>query len=296
MKNPAASIKDRLQNHARANQLALNPLLERFALGRFIARLGASPHADRFVLKGAQLFALWAEEPHRPTRDADFLSFGAHDVEALERIIDEICALPSDPPDGLNWEAAKAAPIREDNIYGGVRVKVSAKLGNARIPLQIDIGFGDSIIPEPRLVQWQEMLDFPPVELLAYSPETVIAEKLEAAVTLGTGNSRMKDFYDLLWLARNMDFDGAVLTSAIAATFERRKTPLPTDRPVALTDSFASFPGKAIQWDAFLRKGKLDPSDLNSVVGEIADFLMPVILGEVADLQWTESDGWHTKR
>ncbi len=277
MKNPAASIKDRLQNYARANRLPLNPLLERYVLGRFLARLSASEYAERFILKGAQLFSLWAETPHRPTRDADFLSFGAHDVLTLESVFDKICSLPSSPPDGLDWEPSSAAPIREDNIYGGIRVKVSGLLGKARIPLQVDVGFGDSINPDPRLAQWQGMLDFPNVELLSYPPETVIVEKLEAAVTLGIGNSRMKDFYDLLWLSRNMEFTGAVLQTALISTFERRNTEVPHESPTALTPAFSARPDKATQWEAFLRKSQLEELDLSNVVEEISHFLLPVM-------------------
>lgn len=180
MKNLAASIKDRLQNYARANRLPLNPLLERYVLGRFLARLSASEYAERFILKGAQLFSLWAETPHRPTRDADFLSFGAHDVAALEGIFDQICSQQSNPPDGLGWEPSSAAPIREDNLYGGIRVKVSGLLGKARIPLQVDVGFGDSINPDPRLAQWQGMLDFPNVELLSYPSGCCMAHEIQA--------------------------------------------------------------------------------------------------------------------
>ena len=168
MKNPAASIKDRLKNHARSNGLELNPVLERFALSRFLARLSESSFADKFILKGAQLFTIWSDHPHRPTRDVDFLSFGSSDVESLQQVFDKICALPSNPPDGLEWGAAKAAAIREENIHDGVRVKLFALLGNARIPLQVDVGFGDSITPEPQPCLWRGLLEFPAISLLAY--------------------------------------------------------------------------------------------------------------------------------
>jgi hypothetical protein len=295
MKNVAASIKDRLQNESRSGGLPLNGLLEGFALARVFARLPASAYGSQFILKGAQLFTLWAGTPHRPTRDADFLSFGSPDPAALESIFDQICDRDTDPSDGLKWLPAKAAPIREDNLYGGVRINLWALLGKVRIPVQIDVGFGDTIIPEAITAEWKMPLDFPPVSLLVYCPETTIAEKLHAAVELGTSNSRMKDFFDLLWLSRHRQFDGIVLQTAVQATFSKRGTPLPDDLPVAFTETFYARPDKQLQWAAFLRKSELPPLDLQESVEQITRFLSPVILTEVTNQAWTPDTGWTGK-
>ena len=155
---------------------------------------------------------------HRPTRDADFLSFGSPDPAALESIFNELRQSATAPPDALDWLPAKAAAIREDNLYGEVRIKLMACLGKIRIPVQIDVGFGDAITPEAEVAHWPMLLDFPPAPLLVYRPETAIAEKLHAAVLLETANSRMKGFFDLHWLCLNQSFSGKVLTEAIEAT------------------------------------------------------------------------------
>ncbi|MDF1755642.1 MAG: nucleotidyl transferase AbiEii/AbiGii toxin family protein [Verrucomicrobiales bacterium] len=181
MKNVAESVKARLQNRARAEGLQFSSLLEEFALARIFARLSESRYSDQFILKGAQLFTLWADTPQRPTRDADFLSFGSPDPVELASIFDEICQIESEPADGLEWTPAQAAPIREDNIYGGVRIKFFGLLGKVKIPVQIDVGFGDSITPEATTAEWQMPLDYPSVTLRVYCPETSIAEKLQAA-------------------------------------------------------------------------------------------------------------------
>jgi hypothetical protein len=293
MKNHVASITTRLRNHAKAHQLEFAPLVEQFALGRLLARLILSPYADDFILKGAQLFRIWTNRLHRPTRDADFLSFGSADASSLERIFQEICASPCPDEDGLTWQQITAAPIREDNHYGGIRVKITALLGNIRIPIQIDVGFGDAITPGPNQSNWNELLDFPSISLRTYPPETVIAEKLEAAVSLGMANSRMKDFFDLDWLQAHQSFDYPVLRKAIQNTFERRQTPLPEDAPIALTPVFATDPNKVIQWNAFLRKSKLPAQDMEEVIQRIVTFLHPVLFPPpTLPTSWSPTSGW----
>ncbi|MEZ5328662.1 MAG: nucleotidyl transferase AbiEii/AbiGii toxin family protein, partial [Verrucomicrobiales bacterium] len=286
MKNLAASIQDRLKNRSRESGMPLNRLLEDFAIARLFARLSDSDYSEKFILKGAQLFTLWANEPHRPTRDADFLSYGAPDTEVLESVFNDICALQTEPLDGLEWMPGKAAPIREDNLYGGVRIKLFALLGRMRIPVQIDVGFGDAITPAPKTSEWPMPLDFPPAPLLVYCPETTIAEKLHAAEILGTANSRMKDFFDLFWLCKNRDFDGGELHDALRATFERRSTALPVSAPSAFTEAFYSLPDKQNQWAAFLRKSRLDPLELQEVCEQIACFLGPAMAGVVGGKRW----------
>ena len=181
MKNLVASIQDRLKNLSRSEGIELNRVLEDFAIARLLARLSESAYRDQFILTGAQLFVLWADAPHRSTRDEDFLSFGSPEPAGLESIFNGVCARETAPPDGLEWLPGQAAAIREDNLYGGVRIRLIARLGNIRIPVQVDVGFGDAITPEAKTAEWPMVLDFPPVSLLVYCPETTIAEKLHAA-------------------------------------------------------------------------------------------------------------------
>jgi hypothetical protein len=296
MKNIVASIQNRLKNQARSERIELNRVLEGFAIARLLARLSESRYREQFILKGAQLFVLWADAPHRSTRDADFLSFGSPELGELESIFNEICAKATSPPDGLKWQPGKVAAIREDNLYGGVRLKLIARLGNIRIPVQVDVGFGDAITPAARVAEWPGVLDFPPVSLLAYCPETTIAEKLHAAVVLGTANSRMKDFFDIHWLCCHQSFRGETLRESIEATFKRRSTEIPSIAPpIALTEEFHSLPDKRLQWTGFLRKSKLDPLDFETTIQRIGNFLLPVMKGEVGNHEWNPETGW-TKR
>jgi hypothetical protein len=295
MKNVVASIQDRLKNLSRAEGIELNRILEDFAIARLFARLSESSYREQFILKGAQLFVLWADTSHRSTRDADFLSFGSPEPAGLESIFTEICARETVPPDGLEWLPAKAAAIREDNLYGGVRLKLTACLGNIRIPVQVDVGFGDAITPEAVSAEWPMVLDFPAVSLLAYCPETTIAGKFHAAVVLSTANSRMKDFFDLYWLSCHQSFDGERLKEAIAATFQRRSTEFPKTTPIAFTEGFYSLPDKQIQWSGFLRKSKLDTLDFESIIRQIARFLLPVMNDEVGKHVWKTETGWTQK-
>ena len=254
-------------------------LLERYALERLLYRLSQSPHADRFVLKGAQLFALWAGTAHRPTRDVDLLGYGDSSAEALHAIFAELAQLPDMPDDGLVWNAStlQVSPIRKQAEYGGMRLCWLALLHGAQIRVQIDVGFGDAITPAATTIAWPSLLDLPAPTLRAYPPETVIAEKLEAAVKLGRLNSRMKDFYDLHWLALKRTFDTAVLTRAICATFERRQSPLPDACPLALTQAFAEDKDKQTQWQAFLRKNDLAAPTLAEIIRTLHDFLWPLL-------------------
>lgn len=276
----AESVFARLKARFRKEGGEFQALLERYALERLLYRLSQSPYADRFVLKGAQLFALWTGTVHRPTRDADLLGFGDGSTEALHAIFAELAQLPDMPDDGLVWDTdtLQVAPIRKETEYGGMRLSWRALLHGAQIRVQIDIGFGDAITPRAITMTWPSLLDLPAPTLLAYPPETVIAEKLEAAVKLGRLNSRMKDFYDLHWLAQNWEFDSAVLTRAIRATFERRQTPLPDACPLALTQAFAQDKDKQTQWQAFLRKNDLAAPPLEEIIRTLHDFLWPLLV------------------
>jgi Nucleotidyl transferase AbiEii toxin, Type IV TA system len=274
----SASVLARLLNRSRSTGENYNLLLSRFAIERLLYRLSVSPHAGSFVLKGALLFALWYDTPHRPTKDADLLGFGADDEDTLRNTFTTICAIDAD--DGARYETAdmRVAPIREDNVYGGLRLTIPAFIGSARLPVQVDIGFGDAITPGPENATYPTLLDdLAAPSLRAYPVYTVIAEKLHAMVVLGMNNSRMKDFFDLAVIARTSELGGATLVSAIRATFARRNTPLPTSIPAALTAEFSTNPIKAQQWRAFVTKAGLQWTSLDAVVETLASLLGPAL-------------------
>jgi hypothetical protein len=278
----SASALTRLLNRSRSTGENYNLLLSRFAIERLLYRLSVSPHASSFVLKGALLFTLWCDAPHRPTKDADLLGFGADDEETLRARFNDICAI--DANDGVRYDAQsiRIAPIREDNAYGGLRLTVTAYVGTARLPVQVDIGFGDAITPAPESVSYPTLLDDLAAPLLrAYPVYTVIAEKLHAMVVLGMSNSRMKDFFDLAVIARSMALDGEVLVEALRATFARRATAMPNLDPVALMPAFADDPEKTKQWRAFLVKLKLRDEALADVITLLRAFLLPPLQATV---------------
>lgn len=292
MKNPAASIRARLLNLSRERGEPLDSLMEQYATGRFLYRLAKSDYRDRFVLKGAQLFRVWGAEQHRPTRDLDLLGFGDPSEDAIRSVFTELVQMPVEPADGLEWREIKTGPIRDDLAYGGVRAVLTVHLAGAHLSLQIDVGFGDAITPQAAEADWQDLLGFPAARLLIYPHETVVAEKLEAAVSLGLDNSRMKDFFDLYWLSQHQAFEGDLLVKATQATFERRETPIPKDPPIALTDLFANDSSKTLQWNAFRRKGKLAAPELPEVMARLSEFLLPLLSGEAQGGIWQPESAW----
>lgn len=282
LKNVGASVRQRLSNLAREREEDFNLVLSRYAIERLLYRISRSQYADEFVLKGAQLFSLWIGKPHRITRDLDLLRKGNPTIPQLETIFRAICKQPVEEPDGIDFlaETVRGEPIREQDKYHGVRIRLVYHLAGAKDTLQIDVGFGDAVTPAPKLVDFPSLLDFPNPRLKAYARETMIAEKFQALVTLGISNSRMKDFYDLSILASAFHFDGETLIRAIEATFKRRKIGLPSEIPLALTPDFAENQIKQRQWQAFLSKNRLQPAkaDLTRVIEMIRKFLMPPTL------------------
>lgn len=277
-KNLAASVHHRLHNYAKANGEDFNLLLVRFANERLLYRLSISAYKDRFLLKGASLFTLWFNAPHRPTRDIDLLGFGSNEIADLEKVFVEICQIEADDALDFRPETVKGSEIKEGEEYQGVRVSFLALLGNARISLQVDVGFGDAVTPKATNVAFPTVLDFPAPKLKAYPKETVVAEKFEAMVKLGMLNSRMKDFWDLRLLLSEFEFDGATVQEAIQVTFARRQTALPKQAPLALTDEFINDKGKQTQWRAFLRKNRLEgTTELREVIELLRRFFLPII-------------------
>ncbi len=274
----AASVRARLLNLAKAQGVDFNQVLVRFALERILYRLSQSPHAERFLLKGALLFTLWYDMPHRATRDVDLLGFGASDLDTITRTFRDIAAI--DVNDGITFDPASvnAEEIRKDAGYGGVRVILDGELARARCRTQIDIGFGDAVTPGPIDSVYPVLLDeLPAPRLRTYPTYTVVAEKLHAIAALGMTNSRLKDYFDLSVLIQRETFDPAVMSQAIRATFSRRGMAMPSTLPIGLSDEFANDASRQALWLAFLRKNELTPEPLAAVVGQIRDAAWPVM-------------------
>jgi predicted nucleotidyltransferase component of viral defense system len=271
------SVRQKLLNVSISKDVDYNIVLIWYGLERFLYRLSKSRYSDQFILKGAMLFAVWAKQPLRPTKDLDLMAYGDASAGYLTKVFTEICQTKVDD-DGIVFDTngLEINEIMEEQEYDGQRVKLLAKLGNAKIRLQIDIGFGDVVTPAPAKIQYPVLLESSVPLIKAYPKETVVAEKLHAMVIRGIANSRMKDFYDLWIMSKQFDFDGSLLTEAIAATFERRKTPLPDDVPVAFTKDFSSDTNISQRWRAFANKLKQssDTPQLNQIIGELKDFLI----------------------
>jgi hypothetical protein len=250
-------------------------------------------------LKGATLFALWGGGPYRSTRDLDLLGRDESSVQRLEQVFRDICTVQVEP-DGLRFaaETVEGNEIREDLDYGGVRIILIAHLEQARIQIQVDIGFGDAVTPPPEDVEFPTILGFPAPHLRAYRRETVVAEKFQAMVMLGIANSRMRDFYDIWFLSRRFEFSGLLLCQAIKGTFTRRRTALPTQTPLALTPEFSASHDKQAQWRAFARKAglTLNQTAFPEVTVALNEFLMPPTLALVRGLKpamrWRPGGPW----
>ena len=272
--NRGASVRARLLNRAKADRLDFNLILTRYSLERLLYRLSISPWSDQFLLKGALLFDLWFDQPHRPTRDIDLLGFGPSEIDDLVELFQQVCVQTSD--DGMVFDqgSVQATRIRKDANYEGVRVTLTGKLDVARCSVQIDIGYGDAVTPAAELVQFPALLeDVAPPSLRAYPVYTVIAEKYEAIVSLGMTNTRLKDYFDLWFLATYAKTDEAILRQAIQATFARRRTEVPTVLPLGLSDAFAASSIKQQQWRAFLSKSKLVAPGLAEVLAVLRRLL-----------------------
>jgi hypothetical protein len=276
--NLAASIRQRLLNRARQEQVTFDAVLNRFGRERLLYRIGISEYRDQFLLKGAMLFALWYDMPHRPTRDMDLLGFGPGELFVLERVFREITQQPVD--DGLRFsETVQSEEIRKEANYAGARVTLVATLEKARISLQVDIGFGDLVTPAAEQIDYPVLLeDLNSPSLGAYPVYTVVAEKLQAIVSIGMVNSRLKDYFDLQVLQEREELDELVLAEAVRRTFAGRSTPLPQQTPLGLSGEFAEDQDKQGQWRAFLQRNELDDVPLPQVVAQLRAWLMPVLL------------------
>lgn len=277
IKNLPASIQDRLSNQARLTGRPFNEFLQYYAIERFLYRLSKSNHAGQFVLKGALLFRVWGLPAFRPTRDIDMLGFTSNDVENIAFIFREVCEQKVQN-DGLSFDPQTVIGerIKKDADYEGVRVRFSGLLGKALVHLQVDVGFADVITPAPMKMEYPVILPMPAPMLRGYPPETVVAEKLQAMIYLGTANGRMKDFYDLWILADRFKFKSEVLQDAIRRTFEHRHTQIPVTEPAAFTAQFAQE--KQGQWMAFIKTSTITnaPDQLETVLVRLREFTMPI--------------------
>ena len=270
-----ARLVDHTNLHADATRQDFNLTLTHYGLERLLYRLSISQYADRYLLKGALLFSLWYDQPHRPTRDVDLLGYGPDDVETAVATFREISQIAVD--DGIVFDPASVAGsvIRKEAGYGGVRVDLRATLDGARIALQVDIGFGDVVTPAPEPIHYPVLLDdLPAPRLRAYPKYTVVAEKLHAICLLGMTNSRMKDYFDLWVLLTEEDLAPDELRRAVEATFARRRLAMPADLPIGLSDAFAQDPIKQRQWAAFFKKNGLAPRELAEVVARLRDVFL----------------------
>ncbi len=296
--NLAASIKARLLNQARESNRPFNDLLQLYGIERFLYRLSCSPHSKRFLLKGALALLALGIPIQRPTRDIDLLGYTSNAVEDILQVMQEVC-IQEVEPDGIVFDAktARGQRIKEEADYEGVRVHLVGWLGEARIPVQIDIGFADIVSPAAVTLEYPTLLPLPAPHLRGYPPEAIVAEKAQALVVLGSINSRMKDFYDLWVLAGRFDFDGPVLQAAIAQTFQHRNTPLPRETPVGLADAFAHQ--KQAQWQAFLKRTRLEQTvpGFEIVIQSLRAFLLPLLNSEILPpgSVWTADGRWEIK-
>jgi len=295
-RNVPASVRQRLLNRAKIDSRPFNELLQYYAMERFLYRLSRSAHANRFILKGALMLRVWRSPEFRPTMDIDMLGTTSNEEASIIAQIQDILAVEVDA-DGLTFDpnSIQAERITEDANYKGIRILFRGTLDTARISIQIDIGFGDIVYPEPEESNLPTMLGSPAPRLLCYSRESTIAEKFEAMIKLGTLNSRMKDFYDICLLSRQFDFDGARLAKAIRLTFEQRSTILPSEIE-AFTDTFID--AKQVQWAAFLKRLRQDhvPASFREITLAMERFLAPLTTAISADnpesMHWTAPGPW----
>lgn len=292
-----ASVHGRLRQRFHHTGGDYGILLLEYAAERFLYRLSRSRYAEQFVLKGAMLFVAWEDDPHRHTRDIDFLSLTSETAEQLALTFSDICLCPVQA-DGLECfaDSIVVEPIRSAFDFAGFRVEIQARLGKSRLPLQVDVGFGDAVVPEAVPLVYPTLLDFPAPVIRTYRRETVIAEKTQAMVQHGYDNSRMKDLYDVAALAHRFAFDGEPLVAAIRATFGSRGGALPTPLPAALRDGFVLDPVKLTQWRAFVAKTRVEPLELGEVVAALRRFLAEPYLAaarsEPFTMHWPTGGPW----
>jgi predicted nucleotidyltransferase component of viral defense system len=295
-RNIPASVRQKLLNLARNDKRPFGELLQYYVMERFLYRLSKSVYTDHFILKGALMLRAWDSPEFRPTMDIDMLVRSSNEEANIKAQILEIMKLEVQT-DGISFDpgSIRTEPITENAGYVGIRVRFIGSLGSARVSVQIDIGFGDVIFPQPELVELPTLLEYPAPRLFGYSRESTIAEKFEAMVKLGLLNSRMKDFYDIWLLSRQFNFDGAILAESIRLTFKQRGTELITEID-AFSESFIDQ--KQSYWISFYKRLNQDhvPASFREVVKEVESFLAPIvssILKETkTNVTWKPAGSW----
>ncbi|MBI5057511.1 MAG: nucleotidyl transferase AbiEii/AbiGii toxin family protein [Nitrospirae bacterium] len=299
IKNIEASVRGQLQNKAKETHRPFAEILQYFGMERFLYRLSRSEYANRFILKGALMFTVWHIPQRRTTLDIDFLARFDNQTTSIEKMVKDVCKTDV-IPDGLifDYNSVKGQRIKEDADYERVRVKFAGFLQRSRIPMQIDISFGDSILSGAKTIEYPVILDFPMPRLKGYPAESVVSEKFEAMVKLGAINSRMKDFYDIWLMMRQFDFDSSKLAEALKRTFTHRKTAFPDGRNFFAEDIYNEKSDRQTLWKAFLNKGdiKHTPQELSAVAKEIEQFLLKPLDAikkeQRFNEQWTAPGAW----
>jgi len=297
--NLSASVRQRLKNIADESGRPFAEVLQWYAIERFLARFAITPHRDTFLLKGAALLRAWEVNPARPTMDIDLGIGKTLSLDEAMAVVTD-CLTVDAEPDGLVFdpESVIGEPIRIAQEHPGMRVRCRGVLGTARVTLQVDIGFGDVVVPEPVEIDYPALLGIALPRIRGYRLETVVAEKLESIVSLGVRTSRMKDYFDLWWLLKNRSFEGGDIIGAVTTTFGRRKTKGPQDVPEGLSERMAESEEKRRQWDAFIRRMRFEhpPASFSEAITIIREFAMPVLeaVGEGVrfDKHWAAEQGW----
>lgn len=301
----AASVRQRLLDQSRASGQDFQRLLVRYGIERLLYRLSRTDARNRFVLKGAMLFAAWADAPFRATGDLDLLGFGDDDVDAAHATFANLCdAEPGADlsADGLIFvaDSVMVERTREDEDYRGLHVRLEARLKNTRIPIQIDIGFGDPVHPAPLDLDYPRLLpDMPTAHVRAYPPESVIAEKFDAMVRFDAATTRLKDHYDIWAISETFPFEAGTLIEAVRRTLSGRARVIPGDWPASLMPDFGERPDKLVQWRAFLNRSAptLEPPPFLELIDRLRLFLAPVFQGlskddMVKQLRWIPGQDW----
>ena len=297
-KNVPASVQARIKNLARDSHRPYDELLRYFTIERFLYRMSRSAHADQFVLKGALVLYAWDLPGGRPTRDIDLRCFMNGGLASLLEAVRAICVQPV-PDDGIAFDphTVRGEEVQEQVKYPGAQVLFVAFLGRSRVPMRLDVNFSDVIVPGATTVAYPALLDMPAPRLRVYPSEVIVAEKVQAAVVLADINSRMKDFYDLWLLSRTQRFDGNSLAKALAATFDRRATPLPRTPLVAFGEGWID--AKRDLWAAFARRlpaGHHAPDNLADLLRVVAQFVEPPLQAAAAheglDKHWAAGGPW----
>jgi predicted nucleotidyltransferase component of viral defense system len=281
IKNIGASMRDRLLNLSKETSRDYNALLRQFFQERFLYRLSISHYRDVLILKGALLLVSHNISRYRPTRDVDFLgNTVSNKMEDCKNIISEIVKIYA--KDGITFdnEKIKAEFITEETDYNGIRISVPYKMDTIIGNLSIDIGYGDKIVDGPVELDYPSLIGLPSPKLMVYSLESSIAEKFEAIVKLNFQTSRMKDFYDIVFIGGSKSFKSETLKEAFETTFNTRETDL-RERKIIYEEEFKNDKTKQVQWNSFITKNKLDAdNEFKQVVEKLENFIEPLFIND----------------